>query len=108
MAQEGAWQPQVMQISGLKGDGLAEFWAAVTEFDRLGKANGGFAARRQQQAMRWMWERIDAGLKTAFRAHPDVQASLPAVQQAVQAGQCAPSVAARQLLAAFGHAGGVE
>ena len=104
MHQDTVWQPKVMQISGLMGQGLDAFWAAVTEFERLNKANGRFEARRQQQAIRWMWERIEAGLKQAFRANPAVQQALPALQQAVLDGQCAPSVAARQLLAA--QAGG--
>jgi LAO/AO transport system kinase len=98
--QDTVWSPKVMQISGLMGQGLDAFWAAVTEFQRLNQANGRFAARRQQQAIRWMWERIEAGLKQAFRANPAVQQALPALQQAVLDGQCAPSVAARQLLAA--------
>jgi hypothetical protein len=42
----------------------------VTEFKALQTANGKLAARRQQQALAWMWERIDAGLKQAFRQHP--------------------------------------
>jgi LAO/AO transport system kinase len=107
MVQDTVWQPKVIEISGLLGQGLEGFWDAVSEFQRLSQANGRFAARRQQQATRWMWERIETGLKAAFRASPGVQSQLPALQQAVQAGQCAPSVAARQLLAAFGHDGGV-
>ncbi|RRD57343.1 methylmalonyl Co-A mutase-associated GTPase MeaB [Comamonadaceae bacterium OH2545_COT-014] len=96
------WQPKVMQISGLRGDGVEPFWQALSEFRQISQANGRWQQRRQQQATRWMWERIENGLKTAFRAHPQVQAQLPALQAAVLAGQCAPSVAARQLLAAFG------
>ena len=94
------WQPRVMQLSGLQGRGLDEFWQAVTEFQAVQTANGRLTARRQQQATRWMWERIDAGLKAAFRAHPQVQAMLPVIQADVLAGRCAPSVAARRLLAA--------
>ena len=100
LAQGALWQPKVMQISGLLGHGLDDFWAAVSEFERLNQANGRFAQRRQQQSIRWMWERIESGLKAAFRGNPQVQAQLPALQQAVLNGQCAPSVAARQLLAA--------
>ena len=94
------WQPQVLQISGLKGEGLDDFWAAVTQYRDLQTANGRLAARRQQQALAWMWERIDAGLKTAFRAHPAVRQALPEMLQAVQSGRIAPSTAARNLLQA--------
>ncbi|MDO5653310.1 MAG: methylmalonyl Co-A mutase-associated GTPase MeaB [Brachymonas sp.] len=97
-----AWQPQVLQISGLKGEGLDAFWAAVTEFHNLQTANGQLAARRQQQALAWMWERIDSGLRQAFRSHAQVQQALPALQAEVQQGRLAASTAARQLLCQFG------
>ncbi|MDO5623936.1 MAG: methylmalonyl Co-A mutase-associated GTPase MeaB [Pseudomonadota bacterium] len=100
------WQPQVMQISGLKGDGLPDFWAAVTQFRDVQTANGRLAARRQQQALAWMWERIDAGLKTAFRQHAGVRDALPATVQDVAAGLLPPSTAARRLLA-LASGGGV-
>ena len=98
------WQPKVIQISGLLGQGLDSFWAAVTEFERLNRANGRFEMRRQQQAIRWMWERIEAGLKAAFRGHPAVRNALPVTTQAVLNGELAPSSAARALLSLAGTA----
>jgi LAO/AO transport system kinase len=92
------WRPTVLQLSALKGTGLAEFWAAVTQFRTLQTAGGRFAARRQTQDQAWMWDRIDAGLRQRFRAHPAVRDALPALSQAVQAGTLAASVAARRLL----------
>ncbi len=92
------WHPRVIQISGLKGDGLDDFWSAVTEFHDLQTANGRLAERRQQQSLAWMWERIDAGLKHAFRQNPAVAALLPQLTQDVRAGRVAASSAARQLL----------
>ena len=102
-AHDGAlWQPQVLQLSALKGQGLEAFWAAVTRFRELQTASGRLAARRLQQNKAWMWERIDAGLRGAFRQHPAVRAALPALQAEVEAGQLLPSVAARRLLSAMG------
>ena len=96
------WQPRVIQISGLKGQGLDDFWQAVTDFQRLQTANGRLAQRRQQQSLAWMWERVDAGLKSAFRRHPGVRAALADTTQAVADGRLAPSTAARRLLALAG------
>ena len=96
------WSPRVLTLSALKSEGVAEFWAAVTEFHRLQTANGRLAARRQQQALAWMWERIDAGLRAAFREHPRVRELLPQLQAEVAAGRVAASTAARNLLAAQG------
>lgn len=92
------WHPRVIQISGLKGTGLDEFWQSVTDFKRLQTSNGRLMLRRQQQALAWMWERIDAGLKSAFRNNPDVREALPSTTQQVVQGQLAPSTAARRLL----------
>lgn len=94
------WQPQVLQLSALKGRGVGEFWAAVTRFKTLQTANGRLAARRQTQALAWMWERIDAGLKQAFRQHPQVREQLPQLMREVAEGRLAASTAARNLLAA--------
>ncbi len=98
---ETIWHPEVVQLSALKpipGQGLPEFWQAVQTFRSKQTANGRLTARRHAQDEAWMWERIDAGLKARFKQHPQVQASLPAVTEAVHAGQLAASVAARRLL----------
>lgn len=97
------WHPQVLQLSALHGRGVDAFWAAVTEYRTLQTANGKLAARRQHQALSWMWERIDAGLKLAFRKDPAVSALLPAFITQVGSGQLPASTAARQLLAAHSH-----
>ncbi len=97
------WHPKVMQISALQGTGVDAFWAAVSEFRSLGQANGKLVARRQHQALAWMWERIDAGLKQAFRQHPAVRERLPEVIRAVADGQLAASTAARNMLAALAN-----
>ena len=95
------WHPKVVKISALLGQGVDAFWGAVSEFKGLQVNNGRFGMRRQQQALAWMWERIDAGLKQTFRAQPRVQALLPDLSQQVGAGQLAASTAARQLLSAY-------
>ncbi|WP_019429390.1 methylmalonyl Co-A mutase-associated GTPase MeaB [Limnohabitans sp. Rim47] len=100
-ADDTLWHPKVVQISALLGQGVDSFWAAVSEFKDLQTRNGRFASRRQHQALSWMWERIDAGLKQTFRAQPGVQTLLPQLSQQVAAGQLAASTAARQLLSAY-------
>ena len=95
------WQPRAIQISGLLGTGLDDFWAAVQEYQRLESANGRIASRRREQAHAWMWERIHAGLKQAFDEHPQVAAQINGVTQQVLDGQLPASTAARQLLALF-------
>jgi LAO/AO transport system kinase len=95
------WHPKVIQISALQGTGVDFFWAAVSEFQKLGQVNGKLADRRQHQALAWMWERIDAALKQSFRQNPAVRKLLPDMTRAVEAGQLAASTAARNLLLAL-------
>ncbi len=93
-----SWQPQVMQLSALKGTGLDAFWQAVTRFREMQTAGGRLAARRHTQDQAWMWERIEAGLHRRFNADPAVRDALPSITADVRAGRLAPSVAARRLL----------
>ena len=94
------WHPQVLQLSALHNKGVDAFWAAVMQYKTLQTANGKLAARRQHQALAWMWERIDAGLKLAFRHDPAVSALLPTLVAQVESGRLPASTAARNLLAA--------
>ena len=94
------WHPQVLQLSALHDKGVDAFWAAVTQFRNLQTANGKLASRRQHQALSWMWERIDAGLKQAFRQDLAVGALLPELLAQVGSGRLPASTAARNLLSA--------
>ena len=95
------WSPQVMQLSALRGQGIAAFIAQVDRFHALRRADGEFAARRQQQAMAWMWDLIHARLQNDFKQHPAVRARLPGLLGDVRESRVAPSVAARALLSEF-------
>ena len=99
--QQDYWHPIVMSLSALNGQGIPELWESILHFQKLQIANGRLQERRKQQAGSWMWERIDAGLKHAFRNHPEVQALLPRLSAEVNAGTMAASVAARRLLEAM-------
>ncbi|BDX21474.1 LAO/AO transport system kinase [Polynucleobacter sp. TUM22923] len=97
------WHPTVMTMSALEGQGISELWEKIRTFQTIQQANGQLQSRRQQQSGAWMWDRIDAGLKNAFRNHPEVQKLLPSFIAEVNQGTMASSVAARRLLEAMGH-----
>jgi LAO/AO transport system kinase len=94
------WHPQVIQLSALHNKGVDAFWSAVTQFRHLQTTNGKLAERRRHQSLSWMWERIESGLKQAFRQDPAVSALLPTLVAQVESGQLPASTAARNLLAA--------
>ena len=95
------WQPQVMQLSALKGEGLDAFWGAIKQFRQLQDANGGLLTKRRQQSLAWLWERIQAGLRQQFSSSPAVRALLAQTTEQVLQGRLAPSTAARDLLNIF-------
>ena len=95
------WHPQVLQLSALLGQGVDAFWATVTGFKQLQTQYGHLQLRRQRQALAWMWERVEAGLRQSFRSHTQVRNLLPQISQQVEAGQLAASTAARRLLGAY-------
>ena len=98
---ESLWQPTVVQLSALQGQGVAGFWQQVSRFRQLQTDNGRFASKRQRQAQSWMWERIEAGLRQRFRDHPAVKAQLEDTTRQVLQGLLPASTAARQLLELF-------
>ena len=97
------WHPQAMALSALRGQGVDTFWDAVGRFRKLQEGSGALRTRRRKQSLSWMWERIESGLRQAFREDPLVHAQLAAVSDRVAQGSLVASVAARDLLALFAH-----
>ena len=95
------WQPQVMQISALKAQGLDTFWGLVRKFHEQRRASGEFDSRRKEQALAWMWDIVRAGLQASFQQHPAVRKSLATTITEVSEARLAPSAAARRLLDQF-------
>ena len=93
--------PRVLTMSALRNDGFDTFWSAVEAFHAKRRASGEFAARRQSQALAWMWDIVQARLQADFRRHAAVRQALPQAIQDVTAARIAPSVAARGLLNLF-------
>jgi hypothetical protein len=70
------WSPPVM-LSALHKEGIVEFWEQVEKYRAALKPTGEFDAKRQHQALSWMWQLIDSGLRQHFRHHPRVQEICP-------------------------------
>ena len=93
------WQAEVMRLSALHGAGVTALWDKVLRFKQMQTDGGQWVHRRQTQALTWMNERIQSGLREAFTQHSGVAAALSLMQQEVLSGRIAASTAARQLLA---------
>ena len=97
-----AWSPRALTMSALDAGQVASIWRVAEEFRRAQDADGAAVERRRSQSTAWFWERIDAGLRQAFRSDPRVLTRLDETLADVDAGRTPVTVAARRLLAAFG------
>lgn len=94
------WTPPVLKVSALEGSGMDQIWAMIGQFRQtLGPDT--LARKRAEQALAWMWQAIEDGLKERFHAHPAVAARLRALEDKVLAGQASPTAAAQELLQSF-------
>ncbi|MGI8721610.1 MAG: methylmalonyl Co-A mutase-associated GTPase MeaB [Geodermatophilaceae bacterium] len=96
-----AWRVPVLTCSGLDGTGLDEVWAQVEAHREHLAAEGEFERQRQRQRVRWTWRMVHDALETDLREHPAVRKLAPKTERAVQAGELAPTLAARQILDAY-------
>ena len=92
------WKPPVLQTSALRGQGIDAVWRTLQDYRRLMTDSGELAEKRHRQALDWMWQIIDSGLRHRFRAHPAVQAALPETLRQVAGGAQTPTAAAHRLL----------
>jgi LAO/AO transport system kinase len=97
-AASAAWRPPVLTLSAARKEGIADFWQTIEAFRSAVTASGDFAARRRHQALAWMWQQIDDGLRSRFREHAGIKAALPELSHAVASGSLAPNTAAHRLL----------
>jgi len=95
------WNPQVISISALEGNRVEELWRKMKEFHDIQQSNGSFTQRRRDQSKTWLWERIQSGLSQEFKEHVGVSTLLLELQEQVEQGSIAASVAARKILDVF-------
>ncbi|NUZ08176.1 methylmalonyl Co-A mutase-associated GTPase MeaB [Piscinibacter koreensis] len=101
-----AWRPLALQMSALAAADVAAFWAELERFRSVQTASGAFDARRREQALAWLDERIASELRAAFERHPAVRAALPTLAAAIGRGEATVPDAVRRLLRAAGIDGG--
>ena len=92
------WRPPVINVSALKKDGVAAFWAEIENYPSAMTQSGEFEGKRKKQALAWMWSMIESGLHHLFRSDPNVHASLPVLSKQVAEGNATPGAAAQKLV----------
>jgi LAO/AO transport system kinase len=94
------WTPPVLQVSALERRGLEAAWQAIQRF-RQTLGERGLAAKRARQARAWLWREIEEGLRAELAAHRPTASRLKDMENKVIQGVITPTLAARQILAAF-------
>jgi len=97
------WSPPVLTASALKKEGVQEFWEAIEHYRQALTPTGEFAAKRRHQALAWMEQLIDFGLRQYFRHHPRVREHLATLTASVEQGSTTPAAAAYALLDHLKH-----
>lgn len=96
------WTTPVIPCSGLKNEGIGEFWQKVLEFHRLLDDSGELKIRRQRQAVDWFWSIIDSGLRQLLERDADHTRRLQRAIESVATGNTSPVIAAQALLDQIG------
>jgi LAO/AO transport system kinase len=92
------WSPPVLAVSALGNRGIEAYWDEIGRYRKVMTESGELEAKRRRQAIAWMWNLIDNGLRNRFRHHARVKQDLESVSRAVAAGEMTPSAAAHRLL----------
>lgn len=95
------WQPAVIPVSALTGEGLATVWAEVQRHDSVLAAAGEKQTRRAAQAQAALWADLGDGLIAALKRRPQIAAQIPGIEARVRDGAMTPMAGARHLLELF-------
>ncbi|HEY6878932.1 MAG TPA: methylmalonyl Co-A mutase-associated GTPase MeaB, partial [Polyangiales bacterium] len=104
-AHKDGWQVPVVKCSGTSGQGLQELWANIERHRSEGLASGLLEARRKEQQLRWMWQMVEEEVLATLHANPAVQQLVPELTRALRANEVTATLAAHQILGAFGLKG---
>lgn len=92
------WDPPVLTCSARTMEGVDRIWETAMAHRRIVESSGLLTTNRRQQALAWLQDLVDEGLRERFLRHPGIQAQLPQYQREVVDGRTSPTAAAEALL----------
>jgi LAO/AO transport system kinase len=95
------WQVPVAMCSALTGDGIADAWQTILDYQQALSASGEIERRRARQSCAWLWQETADNLLAQLKSDPDIRRRLPELEAEVEHGQTLPTAAARRLIAWF-------
>ncbi|MDE2062943.1 MAG: methylmalonyl Co-A mutase-associated GTPase MeaB [Bradyrhizobium sp.] len=91
------WNPPVVTYSALTGSGIDTLWQKILDHRTAMDASGEFAARRQQQQVKWMWSMLEQLTMARLRSDASVRAKVKRIEAEVAGGRVSPALAAEQI-----------
>ena len=95
------WKPEVMMVSGLTGEGLADLWETITNHRQTLTESGDWEKKRSEQRLSWMWSTIENNVVSGIRSHSGVTQILEKVEHEVSSGVMNPRRGAEEVLKVF-------
>ncbi len=95
---DSGWVPKVLICSSFSGLGLTEVWEAILEFVSAVKNNSWFQNNRDQQAIYWLKQTIEEGMKQHFYNDPVIKEELNNLKKDILSGRTSPVLAANKIL----------
>jgi len=95
---ESGWLSEAVTCSSIEGNGIAEVWQMVQNFDTFTKANGFFDKKRNSQSKYWMYESINDHLKSNFYQNKTIKKLLIEAENDVLSNKKSSFIAAKNLL----------
>ncbi len=92
------WEPPVLAVSALSGEGVVEVWRAVEDHRRTLEAADALGPLRREQAVRAFWRDVERGLLGQLRADEGRARRLEDLEQAVAADARSAAGAAAEAL----------
>ncbi len=99
-ATEG-WQTRAYVCSALTGEGIGDIWRVAREFQRTVTASGVLEKRRRLQTLTWVRAMTDEHLRNRIAGNAALAEAMEALERRVVSGELAPTLAAREIIAAM-------
>ncbi|MER7949605.1 methylmalonyl Co-A mutase-associated GTPase MeaB [Streptomyces sp. NPDC096079] len=100
---DAVWTPPVLSCSARESAGLDEVWERLRQHRTLLDSTGRLTAKRQDQQVDWTWTMVRDELLRRLSADPAVQDVTPALERRVRDGELTATLAAEEILRAFGE-----
>lgn len=95
------WLPQTGICSSLTGDGMDKVWKIIGDYHLHTETNGWFAEKRRNQAIYWMEETINEGIKSLFFSDDMIKTKYQKLVEQLKNGKVTSYRAAAELLEMF-------